>query len=83
MSNDPRHRSPVAGLTGEPLAVALRKSIEQVQANFPPHTGVCVFVFDFNTKPGDFGGMGYISNAQRADMAKALREWLAKEAKTS
>lgn len=76
---DPRYRSSVAGMEGEQLATALRKSIDDVAKHFPQGTGICVFVFDFE---GD-KGMGYISNAERDVMVKALREFLNKEARKS
>lgn len=79
--SDPRYRHPVAGLGEEELSARLREAIADVQGIFPPSTGVCVFVFDFGGGPAT--GLGYIANADRADMAKALREWLAKEASNS
>jgi hypothetical protein len=36
--------------------------------------GFTLFVFDF----GDKGNIAYISNAQREDMIKATKEWLAR-----
>jgi hypothetical protein len=76
---DPRYESPVSDLTAAQLAAALRKSVVDVKANFPKGTGVCVFAFDLG-KPG---GVGYIANAQRADMVKMLRHWLRKQASQS
>lgn len=35
--------------------------------------GFCLLVFDFNTK----GRMNYISNADRADMVTAMKEFIA------
>lgn len=77
--NDPRYEVPVNGLSPKALAKALNASVDDVAKRFPPHTGVCVFVFDF----GAGGGIGYAANADRADMVKALREWLNKQASLS
>lgn len=71
---DKRYEHPVNGLDPDELARRLRTSIGLVEAQFPENTGACVFVFDFNG-----GGIGYIANAERDGMVKALREWLAKE----
>jgi hypothetical protein len=75
--SDKRYTHPVAGLGPDDLAVALRQSVEDVARNFPPHTGICVFVFDF----GKGGGMGFIANSPRDDMVKALREFLNRQAR--
>ena len=53
----------------------LRRAIVRLQDELPPNTGITLFVFDF----GDGGNLGYISNATRADMIEALREFLAKQ----
>ena len=80
MENDPRYKAPVAGLKPDALAAAMRKSIDDVQANFPPKTGVIVFAFDF----GDAGGgMSYIANAERASAIAALREWINHQSRQS
>ena len=42
----------------------------------PKKTGFALFVFDFNDKTR----VNYISNADRDDMAEALREWLERHA---
>ena len=79
--SDPRYKQPVAGLAPDELAAALRIAFASVVREFPPKTGICVFVFDFGA--GGDRGLGYIANAQRADMVKSLREWLNKEAQQS
>lgn len=38
----------------------------------PEGAGFCLFVFSF----GDGGWMTHVSNADRADLVKAMREWL-------
>jgi hypothetical protein len=38
--------------------------------------GVTIFAFEFN-EPGDQGSFAYLSTAQRPDMIKALKEFLA------
>lgn len=37
--------------------------------------GFALFVFDF----GDAGNLSYVSNAERPDMVKAVKEWLARQ----
>lgn len=69
---DHRYEHPVNGLGPDELSSALRTSIANVEANFPPSTGICVFVFDF----GAGGGIGYIANTERTGMITALREWI-------
>lgn len=71
---DPRYEHPINGLGPDELPAALRASIASVEANFPPRTGVCVFVLDC----GAGGAIGYIANVQRTDMIRALREWIRK-----
>jgi hypothetical protein len=41
-----------------------------IKSAIPKWAGFCLLVFDF----GDGGNLTYISNAQRADMVKTLRE---------
>lgn len=74
MSKDARYQSPVAGLNGDALAAALRKSIADVETNFPPNTGIVVFAFDFGNAPQK--GMGYIANGERRGVIASLREWI-------
>lgn len=71
---DPRFQMPVNGVPVEQLSAKLRAAINAVGAQFPPRTGIAVFVFDF----GDAGGMAYGSNAERTTMHEALREYLDK-----
>lgn len=55
-----------------------RKSAELgrlLAARLPPGHGFALLLFNF----GDKGYRAYISNAERADMVKAIREWLARE----
>jgi hypothetical protein len=70
--SDRRYQMPVNGVTADKLGAKMRAAIKDVEKHFPPRTGICVFTFDF----GEGGGMGYISNSERADMHKALREYL-------
>lgn len=53
---------------------ALREVGKQLGTKMPPGFGFGLFVFEF----GEEGSMFWISNAQRPDMIKALREWIAK-----
>lgn len=48
----------------------------KVKSMLPEGKGFIVFTFDF----GDGGNMAYASNAQRADVMKALDEWKEKSA---
>lgn len=73
--SDSRYAVGVAGLSRSALRQKLEEGIAAVIRLFPPRTGVCVFVFDF----GKGGGLGYISNSERADMIAALKEWIHKE----
>jgi hypothetical protein len=71
---DARYQAPVAGLSPDELAAKLRASIAAVQGQFPYGTGVVVFTFDMAGAKGN--GLGYIANAERADVIKALEEWI-------
>jgi hypothetical protein len=53
---------------------ALREIGDGIRSKVPPGFGFGLFIFEF----GDHGSMFWISNAQRPDMIKALREWIAK-----
>lgn len=66
-------REPVRGIGVRDLPQRLETAIRNVEAIMPPQTGVILFAFDF----GAGGGMAYISNAERADAIKALKEWIA------
>lgn len=69
------YQHPVNGMAPTELARRLRKAIARVEKEMPARTGVTLFVFDF----GEGGGLGYISNAQRADMIATVKEWIAKQ----
>ena len=47
-----------------------------IQSALPKGLGFALFVFNF----GDGGHLAYMSNAQREDMIKAVKEWLARQA---
>lgn len=53
----------------------LRAAIEAVEKMMPPGMGITILVFERNT---DKGNIGYISNARREDMRRALTEFLGK-----
>lgn len=74
-----RFEHPVAGMSQAELPTRLRRALESAQRELPPKTGVTLFVFDF----GSDGGIGYISNAERGDFVRALREWLHEQEKRS
>ena len=48
-----------------------------VRVVMPPFTGFALFFFDFGDKPGR--RLEYISNAQRPDVLRALKEFIAKQ----
>lgn len=54
---------------------ALREIADEIKTKLPPGYGFGLFIFEF----GEQGNMFWISNAQRPDMIKALREWIAKQ----
>lgn len=70
--NDPRYRAPVGGMAVDVLPEKLRAAIATLEKQFPG-LGLALFVFDFGA-----GGLSYISNADRSDMVRAVREWLRK-----
>lgn len=47
----------------------LRRAIKRLEREFPG-MGVALFVFPF----GEYGNIGWISNANREDMIKVLRD---------
>lgn len=77
--NDPRYTSPVGGMGTGVLPAKLQAAMDDLNKRFPG-LGVTLFVFDFG---GPMKGISYISNAERADMVRALREWLQKQARDS
>lgn len=44
-------------------------------AQLPPGHGFALLLFNF----GEKGYLAYFSNAERADMVKAMREWIERE----
>jgi hypothetical protein len=52
----------------------LRRVADAARSALPPGVGFALFVFDF----GEKGNLAYVSTAARADMLKAIREWLEK-----
>lgn len=56
-----------------------RDLMTQIAKRLPPLMGFAIFVFDFG--PG--GRLAYGSNAQRADMIAATKEWLRKQGETT
>lgn len=50
---------------------------KKVDAELPEGFGFVVFAFKFNEK----GQLMYVSNADRADVVKAMEEWIIKTAK--
>ena len=54
---------------------ALRTLAVLIEEQLPPGMGFGLLMFDFGPK----GSMFWISNADRADMVKVMREWIAKQ----
>jgi hypothetical protein len=79
MPRDPRYTVPVGGIAADVLPAKLRTAIEGLQQQFPK-LGITLFVFDFLNAGG---GISYISNAERGDMIRAVREWLRKNDRTN
>lgn len=50
----------------------LEDTARAVQAQLPPHTGFIVLAFDF----GSGGKLEYVSNADRRDVVKVMREFI-------
>ena len=47
-----------------------------IDTALPPDHGFALFVFEFSGEGDAVGPMSYISNAQRDDMVKSIREFL-------
>jgi hypothetical protein len=61
--------------TLEILAVeSARRVGAELQRSLPPGVGFAVLVFDIGAK----GNLAYVSNAERASMLQAMREFIAK-----
>ncbi len=58
-------------------AEGLRRVADAAKTALPPGVGFALFVFDY----GEKGNLAYVSTASRADMVKAIREWLEKAEK--
>lgn len=56
----------------------MRGLAEAIADALPAKSGFCLLVFEMNT---DQGTMSYISNANREDMVKALKEFISKAEK--
>ena len=61
----------------EDMEVTARRLAPQIAKQMPKGWGFSLITFTMNTPPGQ-GKISYISNCQREDMVKALRELLAK-----
>ena len=72
MTNDPNHDYQVRHAGAER---ALREIGDKLKGSVPPGFGFGLFIFEF----GEHGSMFWLSNAQRQDMIKALREWIARQ----
>ena len=53
----------------------LREIARNVDKELPNNTGFAILIFPFNIKNGD---VSYISNADRNDVANAMKEWISK-----
>lgn len=63
-------------------AERLLKSIGgMLKDSMPPGYGFALFIFEFEASKQAPGNMFYLSSARRADMLKALKEFIAKQEK--
>lgn len=53
----------------------LQEVARTIQVMLPPHTGFALLCFDFGEKQG---ALEYISNGQREDIVKVMKEFIAK-----
>lgn len=60
-----------------------RKLAELLKGSMPPGIGFTLFLFTVGEKPGEGNHLAYISMADRADMIKTIKEWLARVEHTS
>ncbi len=67
------YREPVGGIGVRELPERITEAMKELEARFPK-LGVTLMVFDF----GESGGMAYGSNANRADMVRAMLEFIDK-----
>ncbi|HSN21675.1 MAG TPA: hypothetical protein VLS49_13415 [Usitatibacter sp.] len=51
-----------------------RRIADELKRSLPPGTGFAVLVFDIGMR----GNLAYVSNAERASMLEAMREFIAK-----
>lgn len=58
----------------EDLEEGARELAQTIQEVLPPDVGFVLLLFDF----GEDGNLTYLSNAQREDMVKTLKELVAK-----
>lgn len=56
------------------IETVLRRIGEDLKRQMPPNVGFTLLMFDY----GENGNMFYLSSAQRADMIKAMEEFLSK-----
>lgn len=68
-----KYAVPVNAVPVEELPKLMNQAFEAVRPILPPHTGILIIAFDF----GEGGGLGYISNGDRAGCIKMLEEWIA------
>jgi hypothetical protein len=65
----------------DPPTNDVRERLQEVACTIasmlPAFTGFALLCFDFNLKPGQ-GRLEYVSNAQRPDIVRAMKEWIAK-----
>lgn len=62
----------------DPIEQAHREAMEAIMkalAELFPGMGIALMIFDF----GDKGQLNYISNAERADVIAALKEFIARQ----
>lgn len=58
---------------------ALRSIGRFLKDTMPPGFGFTLFIFSYQGSPADPGSMFYLSSSERADMIRALKEFIAKQ----
>jgi hypothetical protein len=71
--NEESYKMPVNNVAAEDMPRKMNEAFKAVEKVMPPHTGILIITFDF----GQGGGLGYISNGDRAGCIKMLEEWIA------
>ena len=57
-----------------------REMADKIAPSLLPGTGFALFMFDFG-HPGEPGSLAYVSSGDRADIVRAMKEWIARQEK--